>query len=123
VSGPASCTLHQDPQLVARLCAPLLAAAEAHNQLQAERLTRLCQEGSQLQAQAEAAADQLKELFYSLTAQLREAQAQAEAAVSRGGWWLRLGCCSVAVTLCCVCLLMPASAQPANTLLSPFCCC
>jgi hypothetical protein len=66
----------QDPVLLQTLAEPLTAAAEAHNQLQVERLLQLCQEGAQMQQQAEQTASQLKDLYYELTAQLREVHTQ-----------------------------------------------
>lgn len=59
-----------------QLAEPLVTAAEAQNQLQVERLLRLCQEGAQMQQQAEQAASQLKDTYYELSAQLRDAQPQ-----------------------------------------------
>jgi hypothetical protein len=70
--------LLQDSALLVSLAEPLVTAAEAHNQLQVERLLRLCQEGAALQEEAERTAEQLKEMYYELTAQLREAATDAE---------------------------------------------
>jgi hypothetical protein len=39
-----------------------------------ERLLALCQQGAQMQQQAEQAATQLKDMYYELAAQVREAQ-------------------------------------------------
>lgn len=60
------------------LAEPLLTAAEAHNQQQVEQLLRLCQEGAQLQEEAERTAEHLKEMYYELTAQLCEAATAGE---------------------------------------------
>lgn len=68
--------LPQDAALLVQLAEPLVTAAEAQNQLQVERLLRLCQEGAQMQQQAEQAASQLKDTYYELSAQLRDAQPQ-----------------------------------------------
>lgn len=65
----------QDDSLLLALAEPLLTAARAENQLQVERMLRLCQEGAALQQQAEEEAGRLRDLFYSLTAQLKEARA------------------------------------------------
>lgn len=65
----------QDTPLLLALAEPLLAAARAQNQLQAQRLLAACQRGSQLQVQAEAAAGKLTELYYHLSAQLGEVTA------------------------------------------------
>lgn len=67
--------LLQDSALLVQLSEPLLTAAEAHNQLQVERLLRLCQEGAAMQQQAEQVAAQLKDTYYELSAQLRDMQA------------------------------------------------
>ncbi|WIA28965.1 hypothetical protein OEZ86_011500 [Tetradesmus obliquus] len=67
-----------DDSLLLALAEPLLTAARAENQLQVERMLRLCQEGAALQQQAEEKAGRLRDLFYSLTAQLKEARAACE---------------------------------------------
>lgn len=79
------CCLPQD-SLLAQLSEPLLTAAEAHNQLQVERLLRLCRQGAAMQQQAEQVAAQLKDTYYELTAQLRDIQAQ-EVGEGHGRCW------------------------------------
>lgn len=68
----------QDAQLLSVLREPLITAAKAQNQLQTERLLRTFAAGSQLQQQAEESARCLSNLYYSLKAQLGQAQAQAQ---------------------------------------------
>jgi hypothetical protein len=63
----------QDSALLVSLAEPLVTAAEANNQLQVERMLGLCQQEAQMQQQAEETATKLKDMYYELTAQLREA--------------------------------------------------
>jgi len=63
----------QDVQL-RPLLEPLLVAARAQNQLQAQRLLTTCREGAQVQQQAEAAAARLSDMYYELAAELAEAK-------------------------------------------------
>jgi hypothetical protein len=65
----------QDVQL-RPLLEPLLVAARAQNQLQAQRLLTTCREGAQVQQQAEAAAARLSDMYYELAAELAEAKDQ-----------------------------------------------
>lgn len=81
VCWPCACLctlLLQDSVLLVSLAEPLLTAAKAHNQQQVEQLLRLCQEGAQLQEEAERTAEHLKDMYYELTAQLREAATAGE---------------------------------------------
>lgn len=67
-------TCHQDAALLAQLAEPLVTAAEAHTHLEVDKLLRLARTGSELQQHAESTAAQLKDMYYELTAQLRELQ-------------------------------------------------
>jgi hypothetical protein len=78
----------QDSQLLLALGEPLITAAKAQNQLQVDRMLSICQQGAALQQQADEKAGQLRDLFYSLMAQLKEARA---ACVSRTGALLQPG--------------------------------
>lgn len=75
----------QDAQLLSLLSEPLITAAKAQSQLQTERLLTACQAGAGLQQQAEELAGCMGDLYYSLKAQLGQAQTQvntSSAAVS-----------------------------------------
>jgi hypothetical protein len=65
----------QDNALLLALAEPLVTAARAQNQLQVDRMLSICHAGAQLQQQADEKAQRLRDLFYSLTAQLKEARA------------------------------------------------
>jgi hypothetical protein len=65
----------QDNQLLLALAEPLVTAAKAQNELEVQRMLKNCQEGAALQQQAEEKAGRLRDLFYSLMAQLKEARA------------------------------------------------
>lgn len=81
------CVTPQDTQLLLLLSEPLLTAIKAQNQLQLERVLKALKDGSGLQQQSEQIAGRLSDLYYSLKAQLAQAQAQADiatAAVSLG---------------------------------------
>lgn len=95
--------LPQDSALLVSLAEPLVTAAEANNQLQVERMLELCQEGAQMQQQAEETATKLKDMYYELTAQLRETNTQE---VSRAAPTVACWCCGAAFTcdaaMCCM---------------------
>lgn len=65
----------QDPLLLLAIAEPLITTARAQNQLQAEQLISACHQGAQVQQQAEQIAAELRDKYYSLTAQLKEARA------------------------------------------------
>lgn len=77
----------QDSALLVSLAEPLVAAAEANNQLQAERLLQLCSDMQEYHQRAEETAAQLKERYYELTAQLREAHTQEVSSLHNSVMW------------------------------------
>jgi hypothetical protein len=79
----------QDSALLVSLAEPLVTAAEANNQVQVERMLGLCQQEAQMQQQAEETATKLKDMYYELTAQLRETNTQevGRAATTAACWW------------------------------------
>ena len=60
--------------MLIQLAEPLLAAAEAHNQLGVQQLLQLCRQGAEVEQQAQHLAAALKESYYDMTAELRELQ-------------------------------------------------
>ena len=67
--------LLQDPSLLMVMAEPLLATAKAEVDMQAKRCVQLQQEGNDLHQRSEAAAAQLKDMYYSLSAQQAKLQA------------------------------------------------
>ncbi|KAF8072833.1 zinc transporter [Scenedesmus sp. PABB004] len=80
--APPGRDVGDDAALLAALAEPLVTAARAQNQRQVQRLLAACQAGAQVQAQAEAAAAQLRDMYYALTAQLKDARASADGSLS-----------------------------------------
>lgn len=68
--------ISQDKPLLLALAEPLITAAKAQNQLEVERMLSMCHAGAQLQQRADEKAQRLRDMFYSLTAQLKEARTE-----------------------------------------------